>query len=84
MTVTARDFGTPFTEPAAGYAFQAVDQLRQRNLGRVVNQKVNVIVLAIAFDQFRFKVPADLDEDFPQVADRQFRQHITAVFGDED
>lgn len=60
-------------KPAAGYTFQAVDQLRQRNLWRVVNQQVNVIVLSVTFDQFRLEVPADLGEDFPQVAYCQFR-----------
>lgn len=73
MAVAARNLGAPFTKLAAGHAFQAVDQLRQRNLGRVMDQQVNVIVLAVAFDQFRLEVPADLGENFPQVTDRRLR-----------
>lgn len=43
-----------------------------------------MIVLAVAFDQFRLKILADFGEDAGQVANGGFGQSITPVFGDKD
>jgi hypothetical protein len=49
-----------------------------------VDEQMNVIVLAVAFDQFRLEIVADLGEDPFQVVYRGFRQHITPVFRHKD
>jgi len=51
------DFRAILAQKAAGHALEAVDQPRQGNLEWVLHQQVNVIVLAIAFDQFRLEEP---------------------------
>src|SRR3954452_10639313 len=43
-----------------------------------------MIVLAGARDEFGLEVATDLGEDDREIADRQVRQHVAAVFGDED
>ena len=53
-------------------------------LGRIVNEKVNVIVLTIAFNQLRFKIGADFCEYSLEVTYRQIRQNITPTFGNKD
>lgn len=45
---------------------------------------MNVIVLAVALDQFGPEVGADYGKDCAQIADRQFRKNVTTVFGDKD
>lgn len=42
-----------------GHSLQRVNQLRQLDLGIILNQEMNVISLAIAFLQLRFKVRTD-------------------------
>ena len=45
---------------------------------------MDVIVLAIALDQFGFEILADLGEDGSQVAYGEFRQGVAPVFGNKD
>jgi len=78
------DFRAVLAQKAAGHALETVDQPRQGNLGWVLHQQVNVIVLAIAFDQFGLEIPADPGKDPRQVANGRFGQHVAAVSGDED
>lgn len=50
------------TQPASRHAFEAVDEVGERHLRRVVDEKVHVVWLARGFDQPTFKVEADLLE----------------------
>ncbi len=45
---------------------------------------MDVIVLAIALDQFRLEVLADLGEDRAKVANGEFGQGVFAIFRDKD
>ena len=45
---------------------------------------MDVIVLAIAFDKFRLKIPAYLVKNFGKVADRERRERIAPIFGNKD
>jgi len=45
---------------------------------------MDVIVFAIALDQFSLEVPAHLGEDAHEVADGEPGQGVAAIFGDED
>ncbi|BAQ49320.1 hypothetical protein Maq22A_1p35835 (plasmid) [Methylobacterium aquaticum] len=45
---------------------------------------MDVIVLTRALDKLGSKVAAHLGEDRRQVADRQSREHVAAVFRDKD
>src|SRR5690554_3768425 len=57
----------PFpAQQAAGYALEAVYQIRHRHLRRILNQKMNLIVLAVHLDQARLEVGTDLGEDAAQ------------------
>jgi hypothetical protein len=40
---------------------------------------MDVIILAVAFDQFGFEILADLGEDGAKVADSEFRQGVAPV-----
>ena len=55
----ARQVGELVAHPPAGHAFEAVDQLRQGDLGREVDEQVDVVVLAVELDQFGFEVDAN-------------------------
>lgn len=59
------DLWPVLAKQAAGNALEAVDQTRQRDLRRVVDEQVNMIVFAVAFDQFRLEVAAYFGEDVP-------------------
>jgi len=58
-----------FADHAAGHALQAVHQRRDGDLGRVVHQQVDVIVLTVELHQFRLEVGADAGEDVTQVVE---------------
>lgn len=45
---------------------------------------MHVIVLAVALDKLGLEIPAHLGEDRAQIANRQLRQHVAAVFRDKD
>ena len=45
---------------------------------------MDVFVFAVAFDQLRFKVFADISENLPQVLNGAFGEHGRAVLGDKD
>jgi len=49
-----------------------------------MHQQMNVIVLAVALNQVRLEIMADLGKDAFQVVDRGFGQHVTPVFRNED
>ncbi|OWK23805.1 hypothetical protein AJ87_30265 [Rhizobium yanglingense] len=70
--VAPGDFRAALAQTSAGYAVAAVDQLRQGDLRRAMHQQVNMIVLAVAFDQFGLEVATQLGEDAPPVADCRF------------
>jgi hypothetical protein len=68
----------------SGDAFERVDQRRECDLGRVVNQQVDVVVLAVELDQFGTEAVAHLDHDFFTAAQEFVGEHSTPVFGCED
>ena len=82
--VASGNLGSSFPQQATGYALEAVDQLGEGDLRRVVDEQVDVIVLAAALDQLRLEVAAHLGKDAVQVADGEVGQHVSAVFGDKD
>ena len=47
-------------------------------------QQVDMIVLAVTFNQFCLVIPTDFGKNVAKVADSRLRQHITAVFRNED
>jgi hypothetical protein len=63
------------------YAIETINQNRYRNLGRVVDKAVNVVVLTIECCQLSSKIKTDPGEDRAQVINRLFGEHVTAVFG---
>jgi hypothetical protein len=58
------DCGKLLLHASRGYTLEAVDQLGQADLGGIVDQQMNVILLAVEFLQFGLEVGADRPEDF--------------------
>jgi hypothetical protein len=60
------EFGELLTQQAAGDALEAVDEGRERELGRVGHQQMDVIGLPVAFRQMSAAFVADDREDVCQ------------------
>ena len=59
-----------FAQQAAGHALKAVDQFGQRYLWWVLDEKMDVIVLAVAFNQFCVEVTGYFGEDGAKIVYR--------------
>ena len=57
-----------------------MDAFGKNQLGRIVNERENVIVLTVAFNQLRIKIGADSCEYSLEVAYRQIRLNISPIF----
>jgi hypothetical protein len=64
--------------------FQAVRQLGDGDLGRVVDEQVEVIVFAVELAEFGFEVGAYLARDLLAPGEHGVGEHTTPVLGDED
>jgi len=74
----------PLAEPPGGHSLEGVHQRRNRDLGRVLDQQVHVIILAVALREHRAEVLADLPEHVGQVADHLPGEDTTPVLCHED
>lgn len=50
---------------------------------RIFNEKMNVIVLAIASNKFRFHLLADPSEMLAEPIERRRIKHVTPIFGNK-
>lgn len=82
--VAAGDFRPAQSKQPARNALEAVDQFRERDLGRILDEEMDVVVLAVAFYQADFEVPTNFGEDVSEIADGRAGEDITAAFGDKD
>ena len=73
-----------FADHAAGHALEAAHQRRDGDLGRVVHQQVDVIVLTVELNQFRLEVGTDAGEYPVQVIEDFLGEHFAAIFGHKD
>jgi hypothetical protein len=71
-------------QQSAQYLLEAVDELGDYHLGWVMDQEMDVVVCAAAFDEFGFEVATYFGEDCSKISDRQVGQRITTEFCDED
>ena len=62
------DVGPFLAQQTAGDALEAVHEVGDGDLGRVLHQQVDMIILAVHLDQLRLEVGADPGEDRPQRA----------------
>lgn len=62
------------------YRFQIVDQLAQLNRWVRLNQHVDVIGLAVKFNQFTSPLLERLPKDHPQPFEHLFRDRLAAIF----
>ncbi|GAA3577419.1 hypothetical protein GCM10022419_068330 [Nonomuraea rosea] len=61
----------------SGDAFKRVGRRRERDLGRVVNQQMDMVVLAVERDQPGAEAVAHLDHDFCTAAQKPAGEHST-------
>lgn len=66
------------------YALQRIDQLGDANLRRIFHQKVDMILLAVAFDKSRTEVVAHPAEDLSKPNMILCIQTAPAAFRDKD
>lgn len=67
-----------------GSALKTVHQFRNRDLRRVVDQQVNVIVVTIALDQHSLEILAYLREYLTQPVKRIVIKNATSILGNKD
>jgi len=84
LPVSPGHLGAEVPQATTRHALEAVDELRERDGRRVGDEQVDVIVRARALYKLGPEVAAHLGEDAPKVADREVREHVAAVFRDED
>src|SRR5450755_888995 len=63
---------------ARRHPFEAVDELRERNLWRVVHKQVNVIVCAVKLNELGLKVTADGGYNRAHRIQMCFGEYVTA------
>ena len=71
-------------ETPRGDAFEAVNEFGQRHLGRIFDEQMHMVILAIGLDQDRLKVLADFCKQRTQRLMGGIRQDTTAIFGHKD
>ena len=62
FSVSLRQRRILLSEKARRHTLEAVDERRKRDLGRVICEQVNMIVLSIKLDNFRLEVGTDAAE----------------------
>jgi hypothetical protein len=50
------------SETPRGNSLEAIDEFRQRHLGRIFDEQMHMVIFAVGFDQDRLKVLADFCE----------------------
>ena len=73
-----------FADHPARYAFQAIHQCRDRHFRRIGAEDVNMVVLAVEFEQFAFEVLAYRRHDRAHLGEDGLREDAAPVFGDKD
>jgi hypothetical protein len=71
-------------QPPRRHALERVHQPRDRDLRRVGDQQVHVVVVTIALHQPRAEVGAHVREHPTEQVKMVARQHPTPILGDED
>ncbi len=84
LPVSPRQFRPHLPQTATRHPFEAVHQHRDRNLWRVVNQQVDVIILPVHLNQFSIEILTHAGKDRPEVDKRCLGEHLTTVFCDKD
>ena len=84
LPVPSLDVGPVFAQQAAGDALEAIHQRGHGDLGRVLDQKVHVIVLPVHLDQGCLEVHTDLGEHATQAFDGIAIEHAAPVLGHKD
>src|SRR5206468_10116203 len=84
LVVAACYVGPDLPEASAGYALEAVHEPPQRHGRRILDQQVDVIVLAVARLRIDAEIRADLGEDAGKRVQRCGVEHAPAVLSHED
>lgn len=79
-----RDLGMLLPETPRGNSFEAVNEFRQRHLGRIFDEQMHMVILAIGLDQDRLKVLADFREQLTQRFMGGIRQYTSSILGHKD
>src|SRR5690606_10362386 len=78
------DVGPFLAQQATGHTLEAVNEVGNGDLGRVLDQQMHVIVFAIHLDQFSLEIGADLGEDGAQPVDSISIEHSAAILRYKD
>ena len=76
--------GALFAQQSTGHALEAVHEVGDGDLGRVLDQQMHVIVLAVHLDQLRLEVGAGLGEDDAQPVDGIAVEHPATILRHKD
>jgi hypothetical protein len=71
-------------ETPRGYSLEAVNEFRQRHFGRIFDEQMHMVILAIGLNQNCLKVLADFCKHLTQRFMGGIRQYATTIFGHED
>jgi hypothetical protein len=67
-----------------GDPFEAIHQARNGDFGRVVHQKVDMVLLAIALNEPGLKIQTDTGKNLTQVLQEGSRENVLTVFSNKD
>ena len=82
--VVLLQFGELPAHIPAGHPFEAVDEMRDSDLGREGHQQVHMVGFAVELDQFALEVGAHVAEDRFQSGQVRVSEHFVTVLGNEN
>ena len=78
------DVGAFLAQQAAGHTLEAVHEVGNGDLGRVLDQQMYIIVFAVHLDQLSLEIGADIGEDGAQPIDGVAIEHLAAILRHKD
>jgi hypothetical protein len=73
-----------FSQQPGENPFQAVDQFRDSDLGRVIDQQMHMVTSTVALHQFGIEVPADVSKDCFHGIKDLFCEYRAPIFRNKD
>ncbi len=76
--------GELLADVVRGHALEAVDQRGDRQLGRIVDEQVDVVLFAVELAQLGAEAAGDVSHDLFASGEHRVVEHVPPVLRDED
>ena len=84
LPVPLLKFGKLLAEQAAGNALEAIDQLREFDVGREIDQQVHMVAFPVELGEFNMEPLADAGENLPHCLDVNAVEDSPTILRRED